>query len=405
MADQETNGYNDEASDFKRKSNASLRDIDQEDDAEETTKQSEKAQEYIRNILSERVTLGRKYPIADRLLEKEVETVQKSGKPPARRYIDIYREKPIKVQVKVLVPVKEHPKFNFVGKLLGPKGNSLKRLQEETMCKMAILGRGSMKDRKKEEELRLAMDPKYAHLNDDLHVEINALGPPAEAHARIAYALAEVRKFLIPDSNDFIRQEQMREMLEDPECELPIKKGYKKSLVPSLPPAIEHPPPSAMLSSPPIPPSSRVLHPQKKVLSILDKARTAMEENHIPRSSSLRYEESRYERGHYESSYAYHPQPPPPPPPRPKYDSSDYEHEYRRDYYRESAPYSVQRNNVNQGVTIQQFPPTATTNHGNNQPMISIDCSMNCAFPMPNEAYLTRTVAANGTWYTSYAPR
>lgn len=39
--------------------------------------------------------------------------------------------------------------FNFVGKLLGPKGNSLKRLQEDTITKMAILGRGSMRDRNK----------------------------------------------------------------------------------------------------------------------------------------------------------------------------------------------------------------------------------------------------------------
>lgn len=39
--------------------------------------------------------------------------------------------------------------FNFVGKLLGPKGNSLKRLQEETLTKMAILGRGSMRDKHK----------------------------------------------------------------------------------------------------------------------------------------------------------------------------------------------------------------------------------------------------------------
>jgi hypothetical protein len=39
--------------------------------------------------------------------------------------------------------------FNFVGKLLGPKGNSLKRLQEDTMTKMAILGRGSMRDKQK----------------------------------------------------------------------------------------------------------------------------------------------------------------------------------------------------------------------------------------------------------------
>lgn len=47
---------------------------------------------------------------------------------------------------------------------------------------------------------------------DDLHVEITALAPPAEAYARIAFALAEVRKYLIPDNNDNIRQEQMREM-------------------------------------------------------------------------------------------------------------------------------------------------------------------------------------------------
>ncbi|PSN35301.1 hypothetical protein C0J52_20472 [Blattella germanica] len=80
------------------------------------------------------------------------------------------------------------------------------------MTKMAILGRGSMRDKHKEEELRISADPKYAHFNDDLHVEITAFAPPAEAHARIAYALAEVRKFLVPDYNDEIRQEQMREM-------------------------------------------------------------------------------------------------------------------------------------------------------------------------------------------------
>ncbi|XP_026320147.1 uncharacterized protein LOC113230428 [Hyposmocoma kahamanoa] len=103
-------------------------------------------------------------------------------------------------------------RFNFVGKLLGPKGNSLKRLQEDTMCKMAVLGRGSMKDRQKEEELRVSGDPKFAHLSDELHVEISAFATPAEAHARIAYALAELRRFLVPDYNDDIRQEQMLEM-------------------------------------------------------------------------------------------------------------------------------------------------------------------------------------------------
>ena len=43
-------------------------------------------------------------------------------------------------------------------------------------------------------------------------MEITAFAPPAEAHARVAYALTEIRKYIIPDANDEIRQEQMREM-------------------------------------------------------------------------------------------------------------------------------------------------------------------------------------------------
>lgn len=54
----------------------------------------------------------------------------------------------LKLVVEILLDI-FYFQFNFVGKLLGPKGNSLKRLQEDTMCKMAVLGRGSMKDRHK----------------------------------------------------------------------------------------------------------------------------------------------------------------------------------------------------------------------------------------------------------------
>lgn len=161
----------------------------------------------------------------------EIQSAKASGKPfrGDQRYVDVYHEKQIRVVVKVIVPVKEYPKFNFVGKLLGPKGNSMRRLQEETLCKMAILGRGSMKDKKREEELRLAADPKYAHLNDDLHVEISAIGSPSECYARMAYALAEVRKYLIPDSNDTIRQEQLREIMDGGLGEAAIAKIKQKS--------------------------------------------------------------------------------------------------------------------------------------------------------------------------------
>ena len=51
-----------------------------------------------------------------------------------------------------------------------------------------------------EEELRAAGDPKFSHLSEDLHVEVTAFAPPAEAYARMAYALTEVRRFLVPVS-------------------------------------------------------------------------------------------------------------------------------------------------------------------------------------------------------------
>ena len=58
----------------------------------------------------------------------------------------------------------------------------------------------------------MSSDPKHNHLSEDLHVEISTFASPSEAHARIALALSEVRAYLIPDSNDQIRQQQMRDI-------------------------------------------------------------------------------------------------------------------------------------------------------------------------------------------------
>ncbi|XP_013137956.1 PREDICTED: KH domain-containing, RNA-binding, signal transduction-associated protein 2-like isoform X2 [Papilio polytes] len=240
------NGYN--SSDFKRNSNQDPNAENLGDQDGENNPVNEKAGEYMRELLSEKIKLNNgKFPLSTRLLDQEVVRVQANGRVPQNdsKYVDVYRDKAVKVTVKVLVPVKDHPKFNFVGKLLGPKGNTMKQLQEETMCKMAVLGRGSVRDRQKEEELRNSLDPKYAHLMDELHVEISALAPPAEAHARIAYALAEVKKYLIPDSNDFIRQNQIRDMTERAPGGRPLP--------------------------------NRGAPGKTKVLSILDRARTAME--------------------------------------------------------------------------------------------------------------------------------
>ena len=86
--------------------------------------------------------------------------------------------------------------FNLVGRLLGPKGLTLKRMQAETQTKMTILGRGSMRDKQKEEELRAGGDPMHAHLNDDLHIVVEVAGQFSEF--KLLAGVAEVRKMLIP---------------------------------------------------------------------------------------------------------------------------------------------------------------------------------------------------------------
>ncbi|XP_060677288.1 KH domain-containing, RNA-binding, signal transduction-associated protein 2-like isoform X2 [Hemiscyllium ocellatum] len=171
-------------------------------------------EKYLPELMAEKDTLDPSFVHAARLLTEEIEQFQNnsSKKEEEKQYLDVISNKNIKLAERVLIPVKQYPKFNFVGKLLGPRGNSLKRLQEETGAKMSILGKGSMRDKAKEEELRKSGEAKYAHLGDDLHVLIEVFVPAGEAYSRMSHALEEVKKFLVPDYNDEIRQEQLREL-------------------------------------------------------------------------------------------------------------------------------------------------------------------------------------------------
>ncbi|ORY24302.1 hypothetical protein BCR39DRAFT_472450 [Naematelia encephala] len=53
-----------------------------------------------------------------------------------------------KPQDKVYIPVKEFPEINFFGLLVGPRGNSLKKMERESGAKISIRGKGSVKEGK-----------------------------------------------------------------------------------------------------------------------------------------------------------------------------------------------------------------------------------------------------------------
>ncbi|KAM9803815.1 KH domain-containing, RNA-binding, signal transduction-associated protein 2 [Neosynchiropus ocellatus] len=173
------------------------------------------SEKYLPELMAEKNTLDPSFVHAVRLLAHEIEKYEGDElrrDVDVKKYLDIISNKNIKLSERVLIPVQQYPKFNFVGKLLGPRGNSMKRLQEETGVKMSILGKGSMRDKEKEEELRKSGEAKYAHLSHDLHVLIEVFAPPGEAYSRMSHALEEIKKFLVPDYNDEIRQEQLREL-------------------------------------------------------------------------------------------------------------------------------------------------------------------------------------------------
>lgn len=108
---------------------------------------------------------------------------------------------------KIVLPVEQFPRYNFVGKLLGPKGINLKAMQSFAKVKMSIKGKDSHKDRSKEEELIASGDPQYEHLKEPLHVIISTKAPRIEAHRRLAAACRELNKFMGPVNEEMSQQE------------------------------------------------------------------------------------------------------------------------------------------------------------------------------------------------------
>ncbi|CAI9758828.1 unnamed protein product [Fraxinus pennsylvanica] len=118
----------------------------------------------------------------------------------------------VKRIVRLEIPVENYPNFNFVGRLLGPRGNSLKRVEATTGCRVYIRGEGSMKDPDKKEKLRER--PGYEHLNEPLHILIEADLPANIVDIRLRQAQEIIEELLKPvdESQDFIKRQQLCEL-------------------------------------------------------------------------------------------------------------------------------------------------------------------------------------------------
>ncbi|XP_029034780.2 protein held out wings isoform X2 [Osmia bicornis bicornis] len=186
-------------------------------DTTNTTTQS--IADYLSQLLKDRKQLAafpNVFIHVERLLDEEIAKVraslfQISGVKKEPLILPEPEGKIITLTEKVYVPVKEHPDFNFVGRILGPRGMTAKQLEQETGCKIMVRGKGSMRDKKKEELNR--GKPNWEHLTDELHVLLTVEDTENRATLKLARAVEEVKKLLVPaDGEDELKKRQLMEL-------------------------------------------------------------------------------------------------------------------------------------------------------------------------------------------------
>ncbi|KAK9052334.1 hypothetical protein SSX86_028963 [Deinandra increscens subsp. villosa] len=175
----------------------------------------------------------REYRARERLNRERQEIISQiikrnpAFKPPAD-----YR--PPKLQKKLYIPMKEYPGYNFIGLIIGPRGNTQKRMEKETGAKIVIRGKGSIKEGRLGQKRDLKFDPAE---NDDLHVFVEA-----ETQEGLDAAAGMVEKLLHPVDeglNEHKRQ-QLRELAalngtirDDEYCRLCGEPGHRQFACPS----------------------------------------------------------------------------------------------------------------------------------------------------------------------------
>jgi len=104
------------------------------------------------------------------------------------------------IQRKIYMPVKDFPGRNFIGLIIGPRGNTQKRLEQESNCKISIRGKGSVK---------AGRQGKPEDEQDELHVIITG-----ESEENVDKAAEKVEELLRPldDQDNVHKQQQLREL-------------------------------------------------------------------------------------------------------------------------------------------------------------------------------------------------
>ncbi|KAL3906437.1 MAG: hypothetical protein SGARI_004010, partial [Bacillariaceae sp.] len=143
---------------------------------------------------------------------------------PATRQSGLFKRKRTQ---KIRIPIEEHPQYNFIGLIIGPRGKTQKELESKTGCKIAIRGRGSVKD-----GARGRRDGKVMESDDEpLHVVITG---DDQRSVDAATDMVQQMLVVIDDEKNVHKQQQLRELAllngtlkEDEFCQICGEKGHR----------------------------------------------------------------------------------------------------------------------------------------------------------------------------------
>ncbi|KAK1290420.1 KH domain-containing protein SPIN1 [Acorus calamus] len=109
--------------------------------------------------------------------------------------------KPPKFCKKLYIHIEQYPGYNFVGLIIGPRGNTQKRMEKDTGAQIRLHGKGCMKE--------VRPGKKHDPYEDDLHVLIEV-----ENQKSLDDAVAMVEKLLVPldERENKLKQNQLREL-------------------------------------------------------------------------------------------------------------------------------------------------------------------------------------------------
>ncbi|MGH0185091.1 UNVERIFIED_CONTAM: hypothetical protein FKN15_016813 [Acipenser sinensis] len=137
------------------------------------------------------------------LMIQEMVALNPEFKPPAD-----YKPPATRVSDKVMIPQDEYPEINFVGLLIGPRGNTLKNIEKECTAKIMIRGKGSVKEGKvgrKDGQMLPGED-------EPLHALVTA-----NTMENVKKAVEQIRNILkqgieTPEDQNDLRKMQLREL-------------------------------------------------------------------------------------------------------------------------------------------------------------------------------------------------